>query len=227
MSNGTASDHEHAAELMAQIEDRYLLLIRENYLDAPTGGALRDFLVSSLRGLLHTGRFSCVYDLACSRDWREAVVGLHYAVILACPAFDLSRQGRPEPKAYQLLSGKIGDKFESDLRNGTALAQPLSARPAFLLFTLLNRRGCILDFLATATQPGDSTGVYAAALVSEELTRSGPGIEGQPPDHKTVELRERVLNLLRSEPWHDDDEFVGSQQRFRQSWWYWTKLGQR
>src|SRR5580693_7895731 len=127
MSDATAGEQEHVAELMAQIGDRYLLLIRENYLDDPLGGnSLRDYMVGSLRGLMHTGRFSCVYNLACSSDWREAVVGLHYAIVLACPAFDLARPGRTPPRAYQLLAQQVGDRYESDLRNSMSFVQNLS-----------------------------------------------------------------------------------------------------
>lgn len=218
MAQDTASDQEHTAELMAQIEDRYLLLIRENYLDEPLREAFRDYIVDSLRKLMHAGRFSCVYDLACSRDWREAVVGLHYAIILASPAFDLARAGRTAPRAYQLLANQVADSFENELRGSDSFVHSLSTRPAFLLFAILNRRNAILEFLAADRSMEDATDIYAAALASETLTRS----VDVPLVRELTALRERVIARLQAEPWFDEADFAKSEARFLQSWNYWT-----
>jgi hypothetical protein len=214
MSDVTTAEQSHVAELMAQIGDRYLLLIRENYLDDPEGLALRDEMARSLRDLIRTGRLSCVYDLAFSPDWREAVVGLHYAILLDSHTFGISRQIRDE---MRVLTRQVGDKYENDFRDSTSFAQPLIARPAFLLFALQNRRKFILDFLAAAQHPGDAAEIYAAALVSEELTR------GESTDHKASESREHVIALFQSDSYYDADEFANSEQRFRQSLRFWTK----
>jgi hypothetical protein len=218
MSEMSMSDREHVAELMEQIGDRYLHLVRENYLDELVGESLlRDELAETLRSLLHAGRFNCIYELACSPDWREAIVGLHYAIILASPAFDLSRSGRTSPKAYRLLSLRVADKYETDLRNRRSFPNAIPMRAAILLLALHRRRDVIVDYLTNPPFLKDSLDIDAAALVCcEKMTHER---------EEATSIRERVMSRIRSESWFNDADFEASKDRFLRSWMYWTKTG--
>jgi hypothetical protein len=222
MAKNTASDPENAADIMSRIGDRYLLLIRENYLDDPLRDTFREFVVDTLRGLMQTGRFSCVYDLACSRDWREAVVGLHFAIALASPAFDFSRAGRAKPKAHQLLSAKVADRCEIELSERELHVQALTIRPTFLLLALQMRRNAIVDFLTRERELDEPVDIYAAAVVSEIITRGMPQFGENTSTSDSNALRDRVMSRLDQSGWGDEREFARSQQRFLRSWHYWV-----
>ncbi len=229
MVRDNAGDRGPVAELMVPIQDRYLLLIRENYLEDPAGEEVRSLLGTTFTALAKDGRLEAVYHLACSDDWREAVVGLHYAIFAACWPSELAhRMLTPDQRqdAADLLHS-VGDRYEEKLLTLPPFVGSLPARPAILLMALQRRWPVITAFLDSDRAECDSADVFAAALAAECLTRQGGDFltdraGGAHSSEHVFMLRRKVRKLFRREEWYDEQEFARSELRFLQAWYFWT-----
>ena len=71
------------ADVMSYTKDTYLILARENYLDDNLGAEVRDTILNLTIQLVTTLQSEVVLQLLSSPDWREAIIGIHCAIVMS------------------------------------------------------------------------------------------------------------------------------------------------
>jgi hypothetical protein len=195
-------------DIMDAVGDRYLLMIRENYLEDDRADQLVTLLANIVHRLVSSRSLLPIIALAQSRNWRESVVGLHLGIVAASGAS--TRAGRMEEHFRERMLTRIIEHYRRVHEHDRAAFFPLCARPALMLDALTLNSATTRKILRSITLHEDGLDVYSAALAVDALIHE-----------RTTGLAKSFREHLTQQKWFDPDSFTQLSSRFERAYRFW------